>query len=443
MEFLIVRGLSSTLEASLWTYFIISLSKILSKEEVKYEKGKIILLTIVIFISIIISKLTANIFPFSNTIIICSIAFISSIFILRISWTKAITIIISNIIVLIVTELISVFTCMSIFKINSETFVNSWIYLSIALVIQYTLFFAIIKITNMILKNKTDFKYILTSINKKSLISVLAILCLCIFPQFIIYVVNKYNYPAYFLILNSIQMIIVCIVIFSSFKNSMEKEKVQNDLVTMTLHNKTMTGMVDGVRKLKHDYNNIMQALNGYVSTKQYDKLQEHIRSVLGECSDINNLSVITPKIFNDPAIYGIIGAKYFTATEKDIKFEFDITTNIAKINFSMPDLSRILGIILDNAIEATIKLEENRYIKIEMRFDNKKCADVIRVYNTYDTTININTQDIFKKGYSSKEVKSGIGLWEVKKLIDKAKHSQIYASVEKDKFIQTIIIEK
>ena len=108
-----------------------------------------------------------------------------------------------------------------------------------------------------------------------------------------------------------------------------------------------------------------------------------------------------------------------------------------------MPDLSRILGIILDNAIEATTKLENNRYIKLEMRFDNKKCADIIRVYNTYDTSISINTQDIFKKGYSSKEVKSGIGLWEVKKLIDKSKHSQIYASIEKDKFIQNIIIEK
>ena len=31
MEFLIVRGLSSILEAILWTYFIVSFAKILSK----------------------------------------------------------------------------------------------------------------------------------------------------------------------------------------------------------------------------------------------------------------------------------------------------------------------------------------------------------------------------------------------------------------------------
>ena len=382
-------------------------------------------------------------FPLVNWLIIYPSIFILSIFILKLNAVKSITIVITNLVILMITELIAVFICISIFKISSEIFVNSWEYLSIALVIQYTLFFAVIKIANMISKNKNEFRDMLSSINTKTVITVLSILALCIFPQVIIYVINKYNYPTYFLILNSIQMTIICIVIFSSFKNVMEKEKAKSDLTTITLHNKTMTGMVDGVRKLKHDYNNIMQALNGYMSTKQYDKLQAHINSVIGECSDINSLSVINPKIFNDPAIYGIVGAKYFTAIEKDIKFELDISTNIANINFSMPDLSRILGIILDNAMEATTKLEKGRYIKLEMRFDNKKCADIIRVYNTYDTSININTKDVFKKGYSSKEVKSGIGLWEVKKLIDKSGNSQIYASIEKNQFIQNIIIEK
>lgn len=443
MEILIVRGLSSILEAGLWTYFIVSVSKIISKEDENLKKGKIFILFFIVLLCSIIGRLTANIFPFLNTLITYPIVLIATKFILKIDWLKSLTIVVINLVTLMITELISVFTCISIFKISSEIFVNSWEYLSIALVIQYTLFFAIIKIANMISKNKSEFKDMLSSINKKTVITVLSILALCIFPQVIIYVINKYNYPTYFLILNSIQMIIVCIVIFSSFKNSMEKEKAKSDLTTITLHNKTMTGMVDGVRKLKHDYNNIMQALNGYMSTKQYDKLQAHINSVIGECSDINSLSVINPKIFNDPAIYGIVGAKYFTAIEKDIKFELDISTNIANINFSMPDLSRILGIILDNAMEATTKLEKGRYIKLEMRFDNKKCADIIRVYNTYDTSININTKDVFKKGYSSKEVKSGIGLWEVKKLIDKSGNSQIYASIEKNQFIQNIIIEK
>lgn len=443
MEFFIVRGLSSILEAVLWTYFIVSFAKILNKDDLHFSKKQLILLTVIIFVCSIIGRITGTIFPLLNALIACPLILISCKFILKIEWWKAFTIIISNVITLIVTELISVFSCMSIFKITSDTFVNSWKYLSIALIIQYTLFYCIIKIVNIIVKNKKEFKYMINSINKKTILNILIILALCTFPQFIIYVINKYNYPIYFLILNSLQMIIICIVIFTSFKNSMEKEKAEHDLIAANLHNKTMTGMVDGVKKLKHDYSNIFQSLNGYVSTKQYDKLQEHIKSVIGECNDINNLSVITPEIFNDPAIYGIVGAKYFLAIEKDIKFDLDISTNIAEINFSMPDLSRILGILLDNAIEATSKLDNNKYIKLEIRFDSKKYADVIRIYNTYDTSIQINTADIFKKGYSSKKVKSGIGLWEVQKLIKKSGNSQIFACIEKEKFVQNIIIEK
>ena len=185
-----------------------------------------------------------------------------------------------------------------------------------------------------------------------------------------------------------------------------------------------------------------MQALNGYVSTKQYDKLQEHINKVLDECNIVNNLSVIDQKVFNDPAIYGIVGAKYFIAMEADIKFELDIVTNIKEISFPMPELSRILGIILDNAIEATSKTD-NKYMKLEMKYDARKDADIIKVYNTYNTNIDINLKDIYKKGVSSKKIKSGIGLWEVKKLIDKSKNSQIYASLEHGMFVQNIIIEK
>ena len=184
----------------------------------------------------------------------------------------------------------------------------------------------------LITLNKTkinEIKNIFLLYNRKQIIIVTLLLFICICPQFLIFMFNQYNYPTYYILINCVQMIIVTIVLFSSFKNSMEKEKAENDLIAANLHNKTMAGMVDGVKKLKHDYNNIMQALNGYVSTKQYDKLQEHINSVIGECNEINTLSVISPEIFNDPAIYVIVGEKYFMAIEKDIKFELDIKKNI------------------------------------------------------------------------------------------------------------------
>ena len=100
-----------------------------------------------------------------------------------------------------------------------------------------------------------------------------------------------------------------------------------------------------------------------------------------------------------------------------------------------------MFGILLDNAIEATLK-SKNKYIKLEIHFDIKKNAHVIKIYNTYNNKENIDLTKIYDKGYSSKKVKSGIGLWEVKRMINSYNNSQIYATIENDFFIQNIIIE-
>lgn len=269
----------------------------------------------------------------------------------------------------------------------------------------------------------------------------LFIFIICILPQIVLFIFNRYDYPKYILIINFLQITIFSILLLRYIEREVEQEKTKNELILSELHNKTMMGMIDGVRILKHDYNNIIQALSGYIATKQYDKLETHINSVMKECNAINTLSAITTEVFNEPAIYGIVGSKYFIATEKDIIFKTDVTIDISKIKFPMPELSRILGILLDNAIEATTK-STNKYICLRMSYDSRKNADIIRIINTYDTNIKIDFEKIYSKGFSTKKVKSGIGLWEVKKLIDKNKNSQIYPSIEKDKFTQTIVIE-
>lgn len=441
MENIVINIISIVLQSVVCGYFLISFCKLITKDN--YAKNQLFIHFIIILISTIVGTVTKNTIPFLNTLLTWLIIFLDLKFLLKVPFFKSILSILAIYITLIITELTVFFICRQIYNITSEELFNSSRLLFLVILIQMTLILLITQFTKINKIKNIDFKKIFFSYSKKQWIIILLLIFFATCPQFIIFMFNEYKYPAYFLILNSVQMITICVVIFSLLKNSMEKEKAEHDLLAANLHNKTMTGMVDGVKKLKHDYSNIFQALNGYVSTKQYDKLEAHIKSVIGECNDINNLSVITPEIFNDPAIYGIVGAKYFLAIEKDIKFDLDISTNIAEINFSMPDLSRILGILLDNAIEATSKLDNNKYIKLEIRFDSKKYADVIRIYNTYDTSIQINTTDIFKKGYSSKKVKSGIGLWEVQKLIKKSGNSQIFACIEKEKFVQNIIIEK
>lgn len=439
MKDIILQIISTSIQTLLLYSCFITVANKFCKEELN-KKEKIISLIVFIFTCTIVTILHTiyTDLALSNSVFFIFCIFLLSKFLLKTSINNCILLSFSPILIMAISEIISVFSIRLIFNKTAEDLVNS-------IFLQYVIVSLDCVITALILFILNKFLMKKININKntfKDALKFTLILLICIIPQLILFGVYKFNYPISILIVNTIQIILVCIIIFNYLNTIMKKEKAESDLEISELHNKTMIGMVDGVRTLKHDYNNIMQALNGYVSTKQYDKLQEHINKVLDECNIVNNLSVIDQKVFNDPAIYGIVGAKYFIAMEADIKFELDIVTNIKEISFPMPELSRILGIILDNAIEATSKTD-NKYMKLEMKYDARKDADIIKVYNTYDTNIDINLKDIYKKGVSSKKIKSGIGLWEVKKLIDKSKNSQIYASLEHGMFVQNIIIEK
>lgn len=444
MESIVLNVLSVVVQTAMMVYFLIRISSVI--EDKKYSKKQIILALLIILLcntftttlKVIqgITNVPANVTFTSTSFAICMLI------VLKVPFTRALLLVISGFLLFAMTEIMVIYIGMFTLGISSLDIFNS-LSISVFLIVCQTLLnFILTQLICRGFEKLPNYKDLFGNIKPTQIINFIILIIPCVLPQILLLALNLYDYSIPFLFINSIQMIIICITMFIFLKRTLERDKTQSDLITSEIHNRTMVGMVDGVRTLKHDYNNIMQALNGYVSTKQYDKLQEHINKVLKECNIVNNLSVIDPNIFNDPAIYGIVGAKYFLACEADITFDLDVITNIKDISFPMPELSRILGILLDNAIEATNKVE-NKYIRLEMKYDNRKGADVIRVVNTYDTSIQLNLIDIYKKGVSSKKEKSGIGLWEVKKLVSKARHSQVFATIEKDKFVQNLIIEK
>lgn len=395
MDNLLIFISNAIIQTFLCGYTVYSISKFFVSEP--FSKKQNILLIITSLLGVTFSLIVKNYIPTVN-MVTCMVVFILiSHFILKITWLKSLLIAILSMTYAAITEIICFFIGIITFNAEVSELTNQPL-ISIALsLLQCILSFVVLNALHFVTNKKTNIQYVLGNISYKQILAFSVALALCIFPQMIIFVLTDYSYPTVFLIINSLQFILICIFLFVYLKKSVEHEKTQSDLFTSELHNKTLVGMVDGVRTLKHDYNNIMQALNGYVSTKQYDKLQNHINGVLEECNIVNSLAVIDPKIFNDPAIYGIVGSKFFLANEQNLPFEFDIVTNIAEIQFPMPDLSRILGILLDNAMEATKKAKKP-LIRLEMKFDKRKCADVIRVVNTYDTSINIDLEAIYKK---------------------------------------------
>lgn len=246
---------------------------------------------------------------------------------------------------------------------------------------------------------------------------------------------NIINFEAYMFI----SLIALCYIIV---KYSNRYINFTNELSQSEKLNKNLTSEIDKLKLIKHDFDNILNTINGYITLKKYDELENHIKNIIKQSKQQTSKEYVNPCAINQPAVYGIVDSKYATALEKNIKFDIDVNTNIQEINFDFLELSKVLGILLDNAIEAS-QQTESKEISITFEYNNKKQADLIEIKNSIKPNLNININKIFEKGESSKKEKSGLGLWEVKKIISSNNNSQIYTNINDDIFSQTIVIEK
>ena len=146
----------------------------------------------------------------------------------------------------------------------------------------------------------------------------------------------------------------------------------------------------------------------------------------------VNNLYILNPEVVNNNGIYNLITQKYSKAEEKDIKVNITFLLDLSTLNMKIYEFARILGILLDNAIEASAESDE-KIINITFRNDIKNSAQIVTIENSYKDK-NVNTEEIFQKGITGKEDHQGLGLWKVKKIVDKNSNVYLFTS-KNDKF--------
>ena len=148
----------------------------------------------------------------------------------------------------------------------------------------------------------------------------------------------------------------------------------------------------------------------------------------------VNNLYILNPEVVNNDGIYDLLTKKYHEADSKDIKVNITFLLDLSTLHMKIYEFARILGILLDNAIEASSECEE-KIINLIFRDDRKNHTQLIIVENTYaDKTV--DTEKIFEKGISGKENHTGLGLWKVRKIVNK-NPNVVLRTIKDDKFFK------
>lgn len=216
-------------------------------------------------------------------------------------------------------------------------------------------------------------------------------------------------------------------------------EKANQDIENLQLYNKTLSILYDNIRAFKHDFNNIIQGIGGYIVTEDLEGLKKYYKDLLEDCQGVNNLTSLNPETINNPSIFGILVSKYHKADAENIKINMDVFLDLNKLNIKTYELTRILGILLDNSIEAAKECEE-KIINVTFRLDPRSNRQLIIIENTYMNK-DIDTTKIFEKSYTTKKNNTGLGLWEVNKILKKNSNLSLYTTKNSNFFIQQLEI--
>ena len=302
--------------------------------------------------------------------------------------------------------------------------------------------YLIVLILNLIIKYRKFTITILEDFDKKSksiIIFNFIFGFICIFLQGILNVKYIDILPIEFTFFNFICLLIYFVLSFFSLAKVMSLATTTKKLESAEEYNKTLHILHDNVRGFKHDFDNIVTTIGGYIKTNDMEGLEKYYSQLQEDCSKVNNLYILNPDIINNPGIYNLLTTKYSDAEEKGIKVNLTFLLDLNELHMKIYEFARILGILLDNAIDAASECDE-KILNIVFRNEAKNNRNIILIENTYkDKDVDLN--QIFNKGISGKENHTGLGLWEIRQILKKNNNVNLYTNKNEKYFTQQLEI--
>ena len=330
------------------------------------------------------------------------------------------------------------------------------VHLNFANINYHGFFEDLITVTLLFLTNKVSSFYLKRVINNiekfksyATFIITTLVIILITYNFIAIYsILDSKNFLLYYLASSTILVFFLIFIFISSslLKNLHIKIEVEAEKQKLEQQKKYIEALErnnNEIRKFKHDFNNIILGLEGYITNNEVDnvKLRDYFYNNIKNFNTKIELDNIVLSHLNNikvPSIKNLLTNKIISAQNNDFKVNISVEDEIDNFYVNEMQLSRILGIFLDNSLEAGLELDNNRFIELIILKANKTI--VIQITNTFKNT-NLDIDKINESGYSTKGENRGIGLSSANDII--SKHNMILNTrIEDNLFKQILTIE-
>lgn len=247
----------------------------------------------------------------------------------------------------------------------------------------------------------------------------------------------------------SLMLIIVGIVSFFLFRSYKKEQLLTFELEKKEIEEKYLMNYLNQVnreykdiRKFKHDYINLLSSLEYVINQGDIDSIKSFYSDSINPSkesmkNDYSNIGALEKIKLN--SLKSILAVKILQAEENNINVSLEIIDDISqKLLIKDTILIRMIGIIIDNAIEETLLLDDGE-IQIAI-FSDKEYVYLIVKNNVRPTIEPLHV--LKKEGFSTKGDNRGIGLSNLQELTENNSNIMLETQINKGFFIQKMMIK-
>ena len=255
---------------------------------------------------------------------------------------------------------------------------------------------------------------------------------------------NYVHFNSFGSILATIVFICLLLIFFAmnAKKVQVEREIALNQKKFEQEHLQTYTdeivALYNEIRGFRHDYAGMLVSMQMAIDSKDLQEIDRIYNQVLVKANqklrsdkytyfDLNNIE--------DSALRSLIAQSIVYARNKDVEFTLEVKDLITRLSIDLLDLVRIMSVLLNNAVEGAAE----SYLKqMEVAVIKMDLETVIVIQNSCKYTMT-PSEDLFELGFSTKGRNRGIGLNNVKDILDKYENIILETEMEDSKFRQII----
>lgn len=350
-----------------------------------------------------------------KTLMLCVLYVIFFKYMFDTSYFISIILSLTNIVIMIVPDTIVVLFIIGVLKIPPETFYNVYsctIYPTLAVNI---LFIAITFIFKRWLRKIVSIKVS----NKLEIISCYTLTLVSI----IIIFYNAYNNIEVIsrnLFISSAIMVVFTLILYKLVRQKVENISLIDKYDKLLEFIKKYEREIDIEKMLRHETKNQLITIRDKILNNDTYKIEGYINSIIVEHVAFNEEKYSKFQFLPANGINGLFYYKSMEAEAKGLKLSINVSKAVEKSNLSklsideFKQLGRLIGIYLDNAIDAS-KKTKNKQMGIEIYMRGKDVEFIIS--NSFEGELDL--ESIGNKKYTTKGKDHGYGLMLAKKILN------------------------